>query len=311
MGFQWISRTNSVECLYSGPLGILWNGVAPMRSENDNGQHYGEEEATDRANPGPGWREETNGPAQEQPPGAAPGMALCDAEGDFPGNAKGDDGTSAGSAGGEVRADGEEDSAGWFVYLIRRGDHCKIGVSKAPAERAKSLPGGSTVIHQFPSRIARTIERQLHGWFDDVRVRGEWFALEPSHVATVMSISACHSLADLPEPLKTYSVNLAPIRRCGMSIARGGKPLQIYLPEETIRRVRELADMNRRTITAEVELAIERHLQSPMLMADSPPLPEVQPPVRKPVGRPPKSPQPDHPAPQLKRKPGRPKKGGA
>lgn len=71
-------------------------------------------------------------------------------------------------------------------------------------------------------------------------------------------------------------------------MARAGKAVQVYLPEETVARLKTLAEGNRRTMTAEIELAIERHLAAPQ----SPPAlekvapPEVEPPARRPRGRP-------------------------
>lgn len=110
--------------------------------------------------------------------------------------------------------------------------------------------------------------------------------LSQDHVELVASLSACHRLTDLPEPLKTYSERLAPIRKCGPSDDRSGERLQAYLAPDLMAELRQRSEQNHRTLTTELELALRKAwgLPEPPKPADMPP-PEPPRPKRR-VGRP-------------------------
>lgn len=77
-----------------------------------------------------------------------------------------------------------------YVYLISDGTWTKIGVSKNPARRLKSLQTGSSqtlrLIRQYeirPARYAWQLEKQLHKMFQHRRFvyNREYFLLETEH----------------------------------------------------------------------------------------------------------------------------------
>ncbi len=73
-------------------------------------------------------------------------------------------------------------------------------------------------------------------------------------------------------------------------MARTGRPVQVYLSGEKVELLKAVAKANRRTLSAEVEFAIDRHLAAlpPTIVADAPPV--VAPPIRPKKGRPRKRP---------------------
>ena len=91
-----------------------------------------------------------------------------------------------------------------YVYLIRMGEFHKIGFSRDPADRLRPLgllPEEPVLVHQIESYRARLIEKTLHERFKDACVRGEWFRLSEEDVASICSVTACHSPKHLPAEL--------------------------------------------------------------------------------------------------------------
>jgi hypothetical protein len=74
------------------------------------------------------------------------------------------------------------------IYIIGDGENIKIGVSKNPQRRLKTLQTGHphklTLLFSIPSPSAYKIEKQLHKMLTDFRVkktncvRSEWFCLK-------------------------------------------------------------------------------------------------------------------------------------
>lgn len=94
-------------------------------------------------------------------------------------------------------------------------------------------------------------------------------------------------------------------------MARAGRPVQFYLDDDKLARLRAMAEASRRTLTAEIELAIDRHMAYPPVVSLPEAAADVEPAARRPRGRPPKA-KPAEPEPaQPKRPRGRPKKGSA
>lgn len=77
-------------------------------------------------------------------------------------------------------------STGW-VYLVKSGDHFKIGrsnhVGRRTYEMALQLPEKLEVVHALETDDPEGIERYWHRRFESTRLNGEWFKLTAQDVA--------------------------------------------------------------------------------------------------------------------------------
>lgn len=69
-----------------------------------------------------------------------------------------------------------------FIYLItNQKGHYKIGVSKNPDKRIKSMETGNpddlVIFYRYKTKNAHKIERILHRLFESYKVKLEWFEL--------------------------------------------------------------------------------------------------------------------------------------
>lgn len=89
---------------------------------------------------------------------------------------------------------------GYVVYIIATTTEapiCKIGMTRNLPRRLQALqsatPQAMTVVHAWPIEsycAAQHLERKLHSMAARFRVRGEWFALSPSDVLTMWSLTS-------------------------------------------------------------------------------------------------------------------------
>lgn len=83
-----------------------------------------------------------------------------------------------------------------YVYLIRMGRQLifKIGKSNDPAGRMMSLQTASPyklkLEHVFEADNASAAEESLHAFFQNKRLKGEWFRLTEDELQTLQSVSA-------------------------------------------------------------------------------------------------------------------------
>lgn len=81
-----------------------------------------------------------------------------------------------------------------FVYVVKCGDHYKIGSSTDPQQRLRALqtaqPEAVTLVHTIESARYKYIERDLHRRFAGKRARGEWFALSDDDLAYIRGLSS-------------------------------------------------------------------------------------------------------------------------
>lgn len=69
-----------------------------------------------------------------------------------------------------------------FVYIIKHGEYCKIGVSSNPNKRVKKIasvvmPHEFELLHMEKSNKPYALESLLHQKLEDKRINGEWFIL--------------------------------------------------------------------------------------------------------------------------------------
>lgn len=72
-----------------------------------------------------------------------------------------------------------------YVYLVKMGEHYKIGISKSPEKRLgefTKLPNELEKICVVKVKGYKRIEEYLHEHFADKRVRGEWFELNEEDI---------------------------------------------------------------------------------------------------------------------------------
>jgi hypothetical protein len=73
-----------------------------------------------------------------------------------------------------------------YVYLIKWGDHFKIGRSDDPGRALKEiraqLPTSASIIHVIETDDPVGIEAYWHNRFADRRLRGEWFDLSADNI---------------------------------------------------------------------------------------------------------------------------------
>lgn len=79
-----------------------------------------------------------------------------------------------------------------YVYIIRGGRWCKIGVSKNPIDRLKQLdstllPFNPEVVAMVKVNNALEIESEIHNTYKSKRIRGEWFILNEEDVEQIIS----------------------------------------------------------------------------------------------------------------------------
>jgi hypothetical protein len=80
---------------------------------------------------------------------------------------------------------------GWcYVYFVRAGDRVKIGRATDPCQRFRSLQTATAEPLSFVLSIAThaSLESAIQNRFEHLRLRGEWFRLEPDLVAFIQAI---------------------------------------------------------------------------------------------------------------------------
>lgn len=95
-----------------------------------------------------------------------------------------------------------------YLYLIRSGDHVKIGVANDLDKRLKGIATGNpfpvTVISYFQADDAARIEDLLHEHFAPKRHKLEWFNLDENDIKVAETICVHNGAVKMPafEPRK-------------------------------------------------------------------------------------------------------------
>ena len=74
----------------------------------------------------------------------------------------------------------------FYLYFMDNGQAIKIGLSKNPENRRRTIQTGShlkveilrTIPVAYYNFLARNVERRAHKFFTKYRIRGEWFSRE-------------------------------------------------------------------------------------------------------------------------------------
>lgn len=78
-----------------------------------------------------------------------------------------------------------------YVYVVKSGETYKIGKSKDPENRLKTLQTGAShkfeVVAMIETPDCDTLEKQFHKCFIHKRTHGEWFNLTPDDVEFITS----------------------------------------------------------------------------------------------------------------------------
>lgn len=67
-----------------------------------------------------------------------------------------------------------------FIYFISSDELTKIGISEDPQKRIKTLQVGNPIKLELMATIGkanRNLESQIHEYFNDERINGEWFRI--------------------------------------------------------------------------------------------------------------------------------------
>lgn len=161
-----------------------------------------------------------------------------------------------------------------YVYLIGPRDGLyKIGTSFRPNDRANQLGCTGLVVHVIESDIALKLERVLHLAFHHKRVKFEWFDLAEKDIRIIESLTMIGDESEIPKfildmadsgkALKSnQSAEELPIGIKGRPKVQEKKiHLAFRAPPDIVERLVRLADRNRRTVSVETLIAVEKHIE--------------------------------------------------
>lgn len=72
-----------------------------------------------------------------------------------------------------------------YIYIVRAGGHCKIGIAKDVSTRLKQLPKlpfELELLHTIKTNDMNRLEAELHRRYAEQRCNGEWFTLSDEHL---------------------------------------------------------------------------------------------------------------------------------
>jgi len=96
-------------------------------------------------------------------------------------------------AGTDNKTGGDKKPQSGYVYLAYSAGRHKIGRSKKPSDRIDhfdtQMPVEVSQVNCFEADDYVTAETRLHNYFEDSRVKGEWFDLSPAQLAGLEMIT--------------------------------------------------------------------------------------------------------------------------
>ena len=91
-----------------------------------------------------------------------------------------------------IQSDEETSNSHRFIYVLKSGEHYKIGITRDVEKRMRNLQTGDPVEHMFVcssfSKDAPSLENRLHRAFAEYRKTREWFTLPPEQLERVIEI---------------------------------------------------------------------------------------------------------------------------
>lgn len=143
-----------------------------------------------------------------------------------------------------------------FVYLLRAENGlCKIGRSQDPDARLGTFgvfPIAVTLIHRIETNDMVWLERHLHRFFAEFRVRGEWFGLSQMQLAGLLSRGAWDRPAE--------------------DQVRHHVALYADIDADVKDRFTQLCAARGRKLAVEVQIALRRYLDAEEAKENLPPL---------------------------------------
>lgn len=104
-----------------------------------------------------------------------------------------------------IQSDEEVTNSHRFVYVLKSGEHYKIGIAKDVGKRMRGLQTGDPVKHMFVyssfSEDAPDFESRLHKAFAEYRGEGEWFVLPPEKLEQLIEILGNRDFIEQIPPL--------------------------------------------------------------------------------------------------------------
>ena len=101
-----------------------------------------------------------------------------------------------------------------FLYIIQAGEFCKVGFSKHPKQRLVEVATGCPYKPElkFYKKVdnVEIMEKRCHAALKRFHARLEWFKLEYSMCAQIVSKVLSEWKYEAPEPISTHSFKVDP-----------------------------------------------------------------------------------------------------
>lgn len=109
-----------------------------------------------------------------------------------------------------------------FIYVTKAAFGCKIGRTTRPELRSLQVTGNAPIELEVlivkEVSGSREIEKNLHSYFKEKWIRGEWYSLDDSDIAFICDL--LDGKASFPEPDDDFRFNYVNGSRCTRNMLR-------------------------------------------------------------------------------------------